>query len=327
MKLQGLIAALVVIAAAFVNVEALAAPQAILKANITVEGRVVTLGDLFTPESFSTSPEAARVVVAAAPMPGGRTSLDAYRLTKFSAEHGIDWPNTQKLDMVPVTRIGDMVPADTVKSELLGAAAAQGLDGQLALSFSGAMPVLHIPVGAEPSVAVDALDIEPRTGQFRARLHAPASDMSAPGVAIVGRIYTVLDLPVLTRDIRPGEIIAKGDFEWTQIPSDRLGQNVLTSAADLIGTTPKRLLRTGQPIRISDIEQPVVINKGDIVAMMVTAPGMSLSAQGRALDAGAAGETIRIMNSLSKRTVEGTVKGPGRVVVGTLATTAALASR
>lgn len=305
----------------------LAAPQAVLQSNIAVEGRTITLGDLFTPESFSAAPEAARVVIAAAPMPGEHTSLDAYRLTKFCAEHGIDWPNTQKLDMIPVARVGDVVPPDLVKAQLLDAAAAQGLDGKLALAFSGAMPAINIPIGAEASVAVDALDLDARTGQFRARLRAPANDTTAPSVAVIGRVYQVIEVPVLTRDMRPGEVIAKGDFEWTDIAADRLGQNILTNTADLVGTTPKRMLRAGQAIRIGDVAPPVVIKKGDLVAMLVSTPGMSLTAQGRALDEGAAGDTIRVMNSSSKRTIEGTVKGPGQVMVGAISLPSTLASR
>lgn len=325
MMLRNLFVALLFAVAAIPG--AVAAPQAILKSNISVEGRTITLGDLFTPESFTASPEAARVVVAAAPLPGEQMSLDAYRLTKFCAEHGIEWPNTQKLNMIPVARIGDVVPSDVVKAQLLDAAAAQGLEGKLSLAFTGAMPVVNIPIGAEASVAVDALDLDTRTGQFRARLRAPADDTTAPSVSVIGRIYQVVALPVLTHDMRPGEVIAKGDFEWTDIAADRLGQNILTNTADLVGTTPKRMLRAGQAIRIGDVAPPIVIRKGDLVAMLVSAPGMSLTAQGRALDEGAAGDTIRIMNSSSKRTIEGTVKGPGQVVVGTIAFPSALASR
>ncbi|MGY9002469.1 MAG: flagellar basal body P-ring formation chaperone FlgA [Rhodospirillales bacterium] len=44
-------------------------------------------------------------------------------------------------------------------------------------------------------------------------------------------------------------------------------------------------------------------------------PGMSLSAQGKALEDGAKGDTVRVHNIRSKNIVEGVVTGDGKVRV------------
>jgi flagellar basal body P-ring formation protein FlgA len=45
------------------------------------------------------------------------------------------------------------------------------------------------------------------------------------------------------------------------------------------------------------------------------APGILLTIRGKALEAGAHGDLINVLNVQSKRTVQGTVSGPGRVTV------------
>jgi flagella basal body P-ring formation protein FlgA len=51
--------------------------------------------------------------------------------------------------------------------------------------------------------------------------------------------------------------------------------------------------------------------------MKIETPLMSLSAQGKALQDGTQGETVRVMNTQSNRMVEGIVDGPGSVVIRT----------
>jgi flagella basal body P-ring formation protein FlgA len=45
-------------------------------------------------------------------------------------------------------------------------------------------------------------------------------------------------------------------------------------------------------------------------------PGITLTARGKALSAGAEGDTIDVLNPHSKRVLQATVRGPGTVVVG-----------
>ena len=61
--------------------------------------------------------------------------------------------------------------------------------------------------------------------------------------------------------------------------------------------------------------RPSMVQKGATVLMMLDSPGIALTAQGQAMEAGAIGERIRILNPVSHAVVEAEVTGPDRVRV------------
>ncbi|RMF17209.1 MAG: flagella basal body P-ring formation protein FlgA, partial [Alphaproteobacteria bacterium] len=62
-----------------------------------------------------------------------------------------------------------------------------------------------------------------------------------------------------------------------------------------------------------DIERPVLVRKGSLVTMQVRHGAMVLSAIGKAMQDGALGDSILLLNPRTRRTVEGTVVAAGRV--------------
>jgi flagella basal body P-ring formation protein FlgA len=53
------------------------------------------------------------------------------------------------------------------------------------------------------------------------------------------------------------------------------------------------------------------IRRGEIVNLSYDTPGMSLSMRARALEDGAVGQGIRLVNMSSNRTIDAVVTGPG----------------
>lgn len=300
--------------------EAHAAEPAAAGSEITVKGDYITLGDLFDAAALADQPGAAEYAIAASPAPGGRVAIDLSRAREIAQAHGIALPPSRAVDSVIVTRASRVVGAETIEQALLDAIAARGMQGRLRIRFSGPEPVLYVPSDEAPNVAVDSLDLEPTTGQFRAKVRAPAGDTRLAPVTLIGRAYAIAQVPIPTRAISAGEVISARDLTWTEIPTERLAQNIITQADDLVGFAPRRDLRAGAPILSGDVKKPIVVAKNTIISMVVRTPGMTLTAQGRALEDGAKGESIRVLNTQTKQTIQATVISPGEVLVQTAAT-------
>ena len=134
---------------------------------------------------------------------------------------------------------------------------------------------------------------------------------AADGVAEV-------DVAVLKSDVARGDVIAEEDLEYKSIPLARANTSVVRAITDAAGKEARRALRAGELIRASDLKRPTMVAKGSTVTMLFEAPGMRLTALGRALAEGAEGDTITILNPTSFRKVEAVVVKAGTVRVGAL---------
>ena len=131
-----------------------------------------------------------------------------------------------------------------------------------------------------------------------------------------GSASQAIRVPVLRDNISIGTVINKGDIVWTEFPAQQVGQNIITDANNLVGMAARWSLAGNRPIRETDVRPPILAKKGSLVTMIVTTANMTLSATGRALQDGALGDTIRIINPTSNKTVEGVVMADGNIAIG-----------
>ena len=116
------------------------------------------------------------------------------------------------------------------------------------------------------------------------------------------------------RSLATGELVQPEDLVWIKAaagPSD-----APRDADDLIGMTVKRPLRQGAAASLRDVSTPQVIKAGDIVAVTYEDDGVALTLQGKAMAAGAIGESLMVQNTASKKIIETVVTGPGSTAVG-----------
>jgi len=83
--------------------------------------------------------------------------------------------------------------------------------------------------------------------------------------------------------------------------------------ANVVGQSSRRSLRAGDVLRAGSLAAPVVVKRGDGVAMVARQDGVEVSMAGEALDAGARGAVVRIRNSTSGQVVRMRVVGAGTV--------------
>ncbi len=118
---------------------------------------------------------------------------------------------------------------------------------------------------------------------------------------------------VPNRDIARGETIAESDLVTGTIPANTVFSGIITTVDAIKGMEARRMLRAGQVVRNDDLRHPVLVTKGSIVTMSFTAPGVVLTASGRALSEGGMGDTVTVQNPASFRQITGIVTGPGAV--------------
>ncbi|AWU93990.1 flagellar basal body P-ring formation chaperone FlgA [Azospirillum ramasamyi] len=183
--------------------------------------------------------------------------------------------------------------------------------GRLQMELDSRAVELRAPQGAG-GLAVENLYYSPVQGRFAAEIVVTGSQIRLP---VSGRAFGVVQIPVLSRRVIPGDVIGPGDIDWQDVRADQTTSDTAASDAQLIGMTPKRGVSTNQPVRLRDLQSPRVIDKGAMVTITLSTPSMTLTTQGKALQDGGKGEVIRVVNTQSNRIVEATVAGPNVVAV------------
>jgi hypothetical protein len=79
----------------------------------------------------------------------------------------------------------------------------------------------------------------------------------------------------------------------------------VTSADQLVGQSARRSLVANRPIRPLDIGQPVLISRGQLVAVLYQTDNMALTATGKAMENAGMNQTITVVNGQSNRSDSG----------------------
>ncbi len=118
---------------------------------------------------------------------------------------------------------------------------------------------------------------------------------------------------VPAHDIARGDTIGENDLAFATVDGNALMSGVPTKFEEVKGMQARRVLSAGQPFRTQDVRRPIVVGKGETVTMQFSAPGVELTAMGRAMSEGGVGDTVTIQNPASYRMVSAIVVAPGTV--------------
>jgi flagella basal body P-ring formation protein FlgA len=132
--------------------------------------------------------------------------------------------------------------------------------------------------------------------------------MAYPAFAATG-----VRVVVPARDIGRGETIAESDLSYRMVAAENVMSNTATSMDTLVGMQTRRVLHQGESVRNDDVRHPILVTKGSTVTMTFDAPGITLTAMGRAMSEGGVGDNVTVLNPASYRQISAVVTGPGTV--------------
>lgn len=128
-----------------------------------------------------------------------------------------------------------------------------------------------------------------------------------------GAFAATVRIVVPAHDIARGDTIGESDLTYATVDGAQLMSGVPTKMEEVEGMQARRTLSAGRPFRVDDVRHPIVVTRGQTVTMEFDAPGVQLTAMGRAMSEGGVGDTVTIQNPASYRMISGIVTAPGNV--------------
>jgi flagella basal body P-ring formation protein FlgA len=282
----------------------------LLNTTVSVDADVVTLGDL-----FSGLDERADTPIARAPEPGRQARLSAQWLSRVATAYRIDWRARSRAEEATVKRSSQRLDSGVLTTVLAEAVRERTRSSRHSIVLDNPNLSMVLPTTVPGTAIVAGLSYDPSNGRFSANLVAPDRDSPLASLTVTGRAVEMLEIPVPARRLGRGDIIRERDIEWVTLPGNQVNRNHVIDLDRIVGQSVRRSVRVGDPFRATDLETPVVVEKNSLVMIRLKTPRLSLTAQGRALDDGAQGELIRVVNTNSRTTVSAVVVAEGVVRV------------
>ncbi len=164
-------------------------------------------------------------------------------------------------------------------------------------------------------LTIHALQVDTKSQRWQGQVYVLANGKTETVKPISGTYMGMMDVPVLTRQLGRNDIIEASDLSVKAVLKSQLRKETVTDSSKLIGQSPRAVISANRPIRMGEVNSPIVIKKGDAVQMTYTNPYMSLRATGVALQDGSKGDMIRVKNDKSEKAISGRIQGAGHIEV------------
>jgi len=295
-----------VVAIAAIAAFALAAPAAAatLRPMTTLHSSVVKLSDLFD----DAGPRADRVL-GPAPAPGGRIIVESRQLAAIAREFGVPWHPEAGDERAVLERPGRPLAREELIAALVPALVSAGAPADAAIDLPSFEAPL-VPADGNAAPIVTRLDYDAASGRFTAAL--ATGDVAW---RVSGRAVPMLDVPVPLARLLPGTVLRESDLHMVRIPAGRVPAGAVRAIADAVGKQLRYQAAAGAPLLAGALRSPRLVQRNARVLIIAESPGLALSAEGRALDDGAAGDHVRVLNTASRAILDAEVIGEARVRV------------
>jgi flagella basal body P-ring formation protein FlgA len=304
------------LAATFATATYAAEPaRPILKAEALVAGSIVRVGDLIDNAGII-----ANVAIFRAPDLGATGVVPADAVVEAVRAHALIGLDTNGLSEVVVTRAAREIPVADVEGAVARALSARfnlGDAKEITVKFERDPTAIQVEPNAKGEPRVARIAYDPRSGRFDAALEIPTGPAGVSTLRMNGRAAVTADVVTLSHAVERGAIIKVSDVIVERRPRAEIGREIVSNRDQVIGMAARNNLRAGQPLRTADLMKPELVQRNETVTLVYEVPGITLTVRGKAVEGGAEGDVISVLNEQSKRTVQGVIVGPGRVVIST----------
>ncbi|WP_419728354.1 flagellar basal body P-ring formation chaperone FlgA [Lichenicola sp.] len=272
-----------------------------LRSHVAIHGENVRLSDLFAGLSPGQDCE-----IGPSPAPGKRVVVPPMQLSAIASEFGVDWqPGAGYVSSV-IERQARSVTSDEILGVLRPALLANGLSPEADISLSAFVsPLLPVEMTAVPEL--QTLDHDAQTGRFAAVLLFEAPNAEPVTFRVVGRTEQKVSVLALAHAMPAGSTMSTLDVRVLRVAIESLHGTPLTSPADVVGMALKHPLANNEPLMRDMLIRPMLVERGRPVVLRLEIGGLALTAAGTALEGGVAGDSIHVVNTMSRAILVGQI--------------------
>jgi len=282
-----------------------------LKAQVTISGDIVRIGDLIENAGAASTTPVFRAPdlgqTGAVPV---RTVLDAVR------PYGLVAIEVRGLTEVAVTRASHTIASEDIEARIVWALTARhnlGKTENLKIMFDRDVRPIHLETSISPELSLARLNYDASSRRFDVVFELASGAQGS--WRYTGSAVETIEAAVPTRALARGDVIKASDFVIERRPKGEFVSEPPAQPAEIAGYAARRAVRAGQTLRSADLMKAEIVQRNDTVTLHYEVPGIVLSMRGKALDSGAEGDTVSVLNIQSKRTIQGVVTAPGHVTV------------
>ncbi len=273
-----------------------------IKENSIITGDTIKLGDIF----YGLTRDEDRIL-GNAPQPGKDMVLNARTLLRIATALDLPWRPSSNADKVVLRRDATIIKYDKIKEAIYTALYDEGIFGDYEISIPERYQQIILPANEPAEVSVTNIQIGSNRNVFDITLAAPSSQNPIQQIRVKGQMHPIIRVPVLTSNIENGRIIRPSDIETITIKEKNFSKGMIVDANKLVGMTAKRMLIAGRPIKEMEIMAPQMIERGQIVTLSLNSGTMNISTKVKALENGAKGDVIRVVNLSSNKSLQAIV--------------------
>ena len=218
------------------------ADTAILKRSVTVESRLVTLGDL-----FSNAGSFANKAVFRSPSLGQSGTIQAERVVQAALEAGLRNIATNDVQTVKVARLSEIVTEADIADKLRAQLAAKGYvdaTAKIDIELNTHLSDQHAAPGGFSPFSLSSLRYDRTTGRFSANLTIYGRE-DLGTIHLGGNAMETVMVPVISRSISRGEIVSQSDIAMTPLPLQKALVANAATLEEVVGKAARQTLRAG----------------------------------------------------------------------------------
>jgi len=283
-----------------------------LKEQSIINDDTIKLGDIF----YDLQRDEERVL-GHAPQPGEEIVLNARTLFRIARALDLPWRPNDTMTHVVLRREATVINYDKIKEAIQSALSDSNVYGEYELSIPSRYQKIILPADSPASLDVTRINVDTERKNFNVTLAAPSAADPIQQLQIKGKIFPVIQVPILTENVEFGRVIKASDIDMIAIREQKYSKDMVADPQKLVGMTARRVIVAGRPIKNSDLIAPQIIERGQLLTLSFKNTLMDLTTQVKALENGAKGDLIRVVNTSSNQTLQAVILGENRAQVAT----------